>query len=91
MIQPMQRHTSCELCLVIREQQSARGRHVISRKFGQFLIEVLEAKTEAERFGILEEKLTRLDDLAGRLSLRNRQSRDGVSYPMSMPPFTFST
>jgi hypothetical protein len=72
MILPMQRHTPCKLGFVIRQQQSALGRRVISRKFRQLLIEVLEAKTEAERSGVLEEKLTRLRNLAGRLSLRNR-------------------
>jgi hypothetical protein len=87
----MQRHTPGELAFVIREQEAALGRLIASWKFGKLFIEILKAKTEAERFGVLKKKLTSLRDLFGRLRPRNRQPRDGMSYPMSMPPFTFST
>lgn len=67
------------------------GRCIVARKPGEFLIEVLEAKAEAERFCVLEEKVASLRDLSIRFRLRNPETRDCTRYPISIPPFTLST
>ena len=76
---------------MVRQQKPAVGWRIVPWKSGELLIEVLEAEAEAKRFSVLEEKLPRLRNLTGRVSLQNRKTRNRPSYPISIPPFTFST
>jgi hypothetical protein len=87
----VQSHASSQFAFIQSEQQAAIGWRIVTWKSGQFLIEILEAQAEAERLRIFEEKFAGLRDLCGRFCWRYRQSRNRVRYPMSIPPFTFST
>jgi hypothetical protein len=89
--QLVQRHASRQLAFIFCHQQAAIRRGIATGKSGEFLVEVLEAKAEAERFSVLEEKLSRLRDLSMRFRLHNRETRDRTRYPISIPPFTLST
>jgi hypothetical protein len=59
----MQRHTTCKLAPIRREQQPPVGRSVISGEAGELLIETLKAQTEAERLCVLEKKFASLFNL----------------------------
>jgi hypothetical protein len=87
----VERDASRQLAFIFCQQQAAMGRCIVARKPGEFLIEVLEAKAEAERFCVLEEKVASLRDLSIRFRLRNPETRDCTRYPISIPPFTLST
>ena len=65
----MQRNTTRQLTPVLGNQQPAIGRSIVSGKAGEFLLEALKAQAEAERFSVLEKKLTRLRDLGRRFCL----------------------
>ena len=54
-IQLVKRDASYKFPFVFYKQQAAVGRSVLSRKLGEFLIEILKTKTEAEGLGVLKE------------------------------------
>ena len=87
----MQSHASRQLPVVFRQQKAALRWGVVAGEPRKLWLEILKAEIDAERLGILQEQFARLRDLRGRLPLRERESRDGPRYPMSMPPFTFNT
>ena len=87
----MQSHASCQLAFIQSEQQAAIGWLVVARKPGQFLIEILEAQAETKRTGVFEKEFADLRDLCGCFSFPDREPRNPVRYPISIPPFTLST
>ncbi len=62
-LQSMQRHATCQLAPIRREQQPAVGRSVISGEAGEFLVETLKAQTEAERLCVLQKEFAGLFNL----------------------------
>ena len=60
-------------------------------ELGKLPLKILEAEIDPERLRILQEELSCLGDLRGRLRLRECKTRNCARYPMSMPPLTFST
>ena len=74
----VQRDATRQFASVFSQQQAAVRRGVISRKARKFLVETLKAQAEAERFSILEKKLTSLSHLGRRLRLL--QSKSGIGH-----------
>ena len=60
-------------------------------ELGKLTLKILEAEIDPERLRVLQEELSCLGDLGGRLRLRKRKARNCARYPMSMPPLTFNT
>jgi len=87
----MQGYTSRQLPLIFRQQQTSVGWGVVAGKLRKLLLKILEAKIHAERLRVLQEKLSRLGELRGRLRLHQRKPRNCPRYPISMPPLTLST
>ena len=88
----MQRDATRALISILCQQQPALRRGIISRKPSELFVEALKAETKAERLSILEEELTCLGNLGRRISLQDERSQIPIpSYPINMPPFTFST
>src|SRR5207237_5850802 len=90
-LQLVQSQASCQLAFIQSEQQAAIGWLVVARKPGQFLIEILEAQAETKRTGVFEKEFADLRDLCGCFSFPDREPRNPVRYPISIPPFTLST
>src|ERR1700686_4624846 len=67
----VQGDAACELVFVGGEQKPTFGRSVVSGETGQFFVEVLKAKAEAEGLRVLEEEFAGLDDLCCGLDLLN--------------------
>jgi hypothetical protein len=70
----MKRDAACELAFVFGEQKSALGRSIVTGKFGEFPVEVLETKAEAEGLGILQEEFAGLGEVSWGRSVSKRQS-----------------
>lgn len=87
----MQSYASRQLPVVFRQQKAAIRWGIVARKPGKLLLKILKAQIDAERSRVLQEKFARLGDLRGRLRLHQCKSRDGVRYPISMPPLTLKT
>ena len=58
-----------------REQQSPVGRSVVSGKAREFLIETLEAETEAERLGVFDQEFADLGDMRWGFRLEDQNVR----------------
>ena len=89
--EPVQHNAPYQLSLVLRQQQPSLGRSVAPRQSRELLIEVLKAKTEAERMRVFEKQLPRPLDLLRAFGLRQHQPGECARYPISMPPLTLST
>ena len=81
----MQRDATRQLISILRQQQPAVRRGIISRKPGELFVEALKAETEAKRLRILEEEPTRLGHLGRRISQQVlRGARAGGSRTVGM-------
>jgi len=76
----MQRDAACQLASIFCYEKPAAGWGVVSGEACEFLIEILKAQTEAERFSILDEKFTGPFNLLRRLHLRHGKS--GVAHDL---------
>jgi hypothetical protein len=69
-IEGMQGDAAGELAFAVGKQKAASGRRVIAGKAGEFLVEILEAETEAEGLGVFEEEFAGLGESGRGFGLR---------------------
>src|SRR5215472_11687772 len=72
--QSVERDASGKLALVFGEQKPAVGRGVVAGQVPKLCIEVLEAKTKAQRLRVFEKQFAGLRDLGGSFGLRERKA-----------------